>query len=655
MCGIAGIWRVGGRDESEALARMTGQLVHRGPDAGGAWSDPERGVWLGHRRLSILDLSDAGRQPMTSASGRFVITYNGEVYNHEELRQRLDAESPTSWRGHSDTETLLVAFEHWGLEKTLERSIGMFAFALWDRERGELHLARDRVGKKPLYYGWSNGVLLFGSELKALRAHPDFNADIDTEALGLYLRFGFIPSPWCIHGGFRKLLPGSFLTLRNARDTEAQTRRYWDPSEVLARARRAPFQGDDREAIDELERSLRDAVRLRMIADVPLGALLSGGVDSSLVVALMQAQSSQRVRTFSIGFREAAYDEAVDARRVAAHLGTEHTDLYVTGQDALDVIPLLPGLYDEPFADSSQIPTYLVSRLAREHVTVALTGDGGDEVWGGYDRHVWGRRIWRSMARLPRRPRAFLASSLAAVSPQEWDRWFARADGLLPAAMRTRMPGHKIHKLVHLARATTMEDFYLALASLAWKRPDDLLAAGREPAFKPMVAPAGLDIAELIMLGDLTLGFPDDMLTKVDRASMGVSLEARVPFSDHRLIELACSMPLSMKIREGRGKWLPRQVLHRYVPRELIDRPKMGFGIPVDRWLRGPLRDWAEDLLKPDRIEEGGLLRAQPIRRAFEEHLEGRGSRHVELWTVLMFQAWRDALKETPSRVDVAA
>ncbi len=639
MCGITGIWSPQGRDETDSLARMTARLTHRGPDGSGTWSAPDQTLWLGHRRLAILDLSDAGRQPMTSPSGRYVVTYNGELYNHNDLRKELSH----NWQGHSDTETLLAGIDQWGLESTLERSIGMFALALWDKQTEQLHLARDRVGKKPLYYGWSQGTFLFASELKAIQAHESFQGDVDTEALGLFLRFGFVPSPWCIYRGFKKLLPGSILTLKNPQDRSATPRRYWDAVDVVNRAKQNPFAGSERHATDELERRLKDAVRQRMISDVPLGALLSGGIDSSLVTALMQSESDQPVRTFSIGSSEEAYDEAVDAKRIAKHLGTNHTELYVTPQDALDVIPSLPSLYDEPFADSSQIPTYLVCKMAREHVTVALTGDGGDEVWGGYDRHVWGQRLWRHMSRLPRGPRTRLAKGLGSVPPQSWDRLFAKAQWALPSSLQTRLPGNKIHKLAHLAGAREPEDFYLRLASLAWKQPNALLANGTEPAFRPMVPPAGLDVAELTMLGDLVLGFPDDMLTKVDRASMGVSLEARVPLSDHRLIELAWSLPLSMKIRDGKGKWLPRQVLYRYVPKELVERPKMGFGIPVDQWLRGPLREWAEDLLQPSKLEDGGLLRAAPIRGALEEHLSGRVSRHVELWAVLMFQAWREA------------
>ncbi|HKO91768.1 MAG TPA: asparagine synthase (glutamine-hydrolyzing), partial [Polyangiaceae bacterium] len=479
MCGIVGFW--GPRpvaDRRACLERMSSRLVHRGPDAGGEWLEGDQEPALGHRRLAVVDLSEGGSQPMRSHSGRFVITYNGEVYNFEALRRELRDSGVSNYRGHSDTEVILAAVEAWGIERALDRFVGMFALALWDRQEQKLHLATDRLGKKPLYFGWMKGSFLFASELKALVEHPDFDDSLDLGALETFFRFGFIPAPASIYRKLEKLGGGRLLTLSAPAESAATETEYWSVEKVWQAGQAHPYPGSDAEALAEAERLLLDAVRIRMVADVPLGSLLSGGVDSSLVTALMQAQSSRPVQTFSIGSDDERYDESADARRVAAHLGTQHTELTVSAAEALQVIPSLPSQYDEPFADASQIPTFLVSRMARRHVTVALTGDGGDEIWGGYDRYVWGRRLYRVFSRAPALFRQLCAGMLGSAPPGVYDRCFSKVSGFLPERYRVRLPGDKIHKLSRLARAETPEEFYLALASLAWSHPERLLRAG---------------------------------------------------------------------------------------------------------------------------------------------------------------------------------
>ncbi|MGH7665086.1 MAG: asparagine synthase (glutamine-hydrolyzing) [Gemmatimonadaceae bacterium] len=642
MCGITGFW--GGGSEPgghEAIARgMARAISYRGPDSDGSWSDAEARIALGHRRLAILDLSPHGHQPMHSTGGRYVIVFNGEIYNFQALRREL--EPHTDFRGHSDTEVILAAIQQWGLDRAVERFVGMFAFALWDRERRELHLVRDRVGIKPLYYGWTRGVFLFGSELKAFHAHPDFEAEIDRNALALFMRYNCVPAPHAIFMNARKLLPGTILTIRSPNDRAADARPFWSARAVAEAGLANPFEGSDEEAAEELDRLLRDAVDLRMIADVPLGAFLSGGIDSSLVVALMQAQSTRPVRTFSIGSPDAGYDEAQHAKLVAQHLGTHHTELYVTADDALAVIPRLPAMFDEPFADSSQIPTYLVSQLARRHVTVALSGDGGDELFGGYNRHVWGQRIWSLARRVPESARIAGARAIGAIAPATWDSLFARLGPVLPGTFKHRMPGYKLGKLADVLGASTPAAMYQQFTS-HWSDPESLVLGAREPE-SPMrgIGKRGSlgGLTTQMMYMDLVSYLPDDVLTKVDRASMAVSLEARVPLLDHRVVELAWRIPLSMKIRDGQGKWLLRRVLDRYVPRELIDRPKTGFGVPLDAWLRGPLRGWAEALIDERRLRQEGFLDAGRVRAVWREHLEGRRSWQYHLWDVLMFQSW---------------
>jgi asparagine synthase (glutamine-hydrolysing) len=623
---------------------MTDQIVHRGPDDSGAWVDPEAGLALGFRRLAILDLTPEGHQPMLSACGRYTIVFNGEVYNFNALREELEPKGH-KFRGHSDTEVMLAAISEWGLEAAVKKFVGMFAFALWDRRERALHLVRDRLGIKPLYYGLAGKTFLFGSELKALRAHPDFVSEVNRDALALQVRHNYIPQPYSIYKGIYKLTPGCILTLSAADLPLHQLpapRPYWSALKVYEEGIADPFKGTEGEAIEQLDGLLREAVRMRMVADVPLGAFLSGGVDSSTVVALMQAQSTRPVKTFTIGFYEDSYNEARQAKAVAAHLGTGHTELYVTPDETMAVIPKLPALYDEPFSDSSQIPTYLISALARQQVTVSLSGDGGDELFGGYNRYSIGYSVWKKIRGMGKPGRRLAAWALTRLSPQTWARLIARADGFLPSRFRVASLAQEVHKLVEVLKANTSQDFYMTLVS-HWNPPREIVLGAEEPPTilsDPSRWATLPEFIQRIMFLDLVTYLPDDILAKVDRASMGVSLEARVPLLDHRVVEYAARIPLSMKIRDGQGKWLLRQILYQYVPKDLIERPKMGFGIPIDDWLRGPLRAWAEDLLNEDRLRREGFFRPEPIRKLWAEHLSGRRNWQYHLWDVLMFQAW---------------
>lgn len=647
MCGITGIFTRTGL--LEPIAAMTATLAHRGPDAGAVWIDKEAGIALGHRRLSILELSEAGAQPMHSHSGRFVLAFNGEIYNHLELRRELGT---LPWRGQADTETLLAAIEIWGLEKTLERCVGMFAFALWDTRERRLFLARDRMGEKPLYYGWQGRVFLFASELKALRCHPAFEADIDRGALTLFMRHNAVPAPYSIYENIRKLSPGTFLCVTDAAPaSEPQT--YWSVDDAARKGLAASFSGTDSEGVATLDRLLRQAIAGQMVADVPLGAFLSGGLDSSTVVALMQAQSDRPVRTFSIGFAEAGYNEAVHAKAVAAHLGTDHTELYVSAAQALAVIPGLPHIYDEPFADSSQIPTFLVSELARQHVAVSLSGDGGDELFAGYNRYIWTRNIWNAMRFLPRPLRTALCRFLTSIPTTSWDTFFRLLMRALPRNWRYSNAGDRMHKLAEILDAQGPREIYRNLVS-HWKDPEALVLSVQEPESLLADVSPWRDLGSMenaMMYLDQQTYLPDDILVKVDRAAMAVSLESRVPFLDHRVVEFAWSVPLGMKLRQGQSKWLLRQVLYQYVPASLVDRPKAGFGIPLDVWLRGPLRDWAETLLDEKRLLVEGFFSPEPVRRKWIEHLSGARNWSYLLWDVLMFQAW---LEEARRPVETA-
>jgi asparagine synthase (glutamine-hydrolysing) len=621
---------------------MARAVAHRGPDDEGFWQDESLGVGFAHRRLSVIDLSAAGHQPMLSASGRFVIVLNGEIYNHLELRAALEKEGAAPvWRGHSDTETLIEGVAHWGVRKALSRLVGMFAFAVWDRETRTLTLARDRLGEKPLYYGFLGREFAFASELKSLCAHRHFDKSIDRGALALLLRFSYIPAPQTIYQEVRKLPPASFLTI-GAESMKPAVDTYWNARMLAAPAAVGSRELADGDAIDGLEALLKQAVKGQLIADVPLGAFLSGGVDSSTVVALMQAVSARPVKTFSIGFSEVGYDEAQHAKLVARHLGTEHTELYVAPADALAVISKLPAIYDEPFADASQIPTHLVSQLARKEVTVALSGDAGDELFGGYSRYLFMERGWRSLQRVPVPLRRGAGKILRSVSPDTWDEVLALLFRLAPRRYRLPNPGGLLHKLAGTLDATDADSFYLRLISRL-PAPEDVVIGGNEPATllgDPRLATDFPDPVQRMMFFDLMTYLPDDILAKVDRAAMAVSLETRIPLLDHRVVEFAMRIPMHQKIRAGHTKWLLRQVLYRYVPPDLIERPKQGFSVPIDGWLRGPLRGWADSLLDEARLKREGYFHPVPVRRWWTEHLSGRRNWQDVLWNVLMFQAW---------------
>ena len=643
MCGIAGFIDLRRATNCQDLTgraeAMAQALRHRGPDEQLTWTDEAAGIALAFARLAIIDLSSAGRQPMVSANGRYAICYNGEVFNADEMKASL-GDDATPLRGHSDTEVLLEAIAKHGVERAIGDARGMFAIALWDRCERRLWLIRDRLGKKPLYWSEQNGHFLFASELRALRVHPAFEADIDRDALVSYVRRGYYHYPNTVYRNVQQLPPGHMLRLEIGRAPEVSA--YWS----LIDAVDAGMQGQSSaslspdKAIDALESVLGDAVRRRMVADVPLGAFLSGGYDSSTVVALMQSASSRPVQTFSIGFKEDAFDEAPHARAVAKHLGTDHTELIVTPAEAQDVVPNLPDIFDEPFADSSQIPTFLVSRMARRHVTVALSGDGGDELFAGYNRYAQGARWHAGLSRLPRSVKRSMARTIQAVGPGTWD----IAARVVPAKLRPRLPGDKLYKLAGVIDAEG-DDYYKRLTSL-WSEPAEIVAGGCEPADVTgdlSVRERITDLVSRMQYFDTLTYLPGDILTKVDRASMAVSLEARTPLLDHKVVEFAWSLPKELKLRNGQAKWALRQVLYRHVPPKLVDRAKAGFGIPIADWLRGPLRAWAEDLLSEHNLKSSGLFHPQPVRSLWSDHLSGRRNREHALWTVLMFEAWRRA------------
>jgi asparagine synthase (glutamine-hydrolysing) len=648
MCGITGFLVHPGRHgaveaENTALA-MARAIARRGPDSFGAWTDPEAGIAFGHRRLAILDLSPAGHQPMSSPSGRYVICYNGEIYNHLDLRAELEAAGRApSWRGHSDTETLVAGFDAWGVEATISRAVGMFAIAVWDREARLLTLIRDRMGEKPLYFGWQGAgadrVFLFGSELAALRAHPGFEGGIDRAAIVQLMRHGYVGEDLTIHEGLSRVQPGEIVEIAWAAP-EPRQRHYWSGAEIAAFTPRRDITPGA--ATEEFEALLLDAVERQMMSDVPLGAFLSGGVDSSTIVALMAKISARPVHTYSIGFQEERYNEAEFAKAIADHLGTDHTELYVDDAELRDVIPQLPDLWDEPFADSSQIPTYLVAKLAREHVTVALSGDGGDELFCGYDRYRQGAALMARTGGLPRPLRRAAAAAVQAVPARAWG---ALLEPFRPTPQGKETNGQRLHRLADYGAAADTEALHRLLVS-RWRKPEAPVVNGHEAASllaEKLPPRGGLGDTERMMQLDMLAYLPDDILTKVDRAAMAVSLETRAPLLDHRLVEFAWSMPFDMKVRDGQSKWLLRQVLYRHVPRELIERPKMGFEVPIGLWLRGALKDWAAALLEPSRLRNEGYFDPNLVSRVWQEHLSGFWNHGLALWNVLMFQAWLEA------------
>lgn len=651
MCGFAGIFEGASGDAGRLEALVNScrdRLAHRGPDDAGSWIDGEAGIALGHRRLSIIDLSAAGRQPMISRCERHVLAFNGEIYNCLDLRGELEA-AGDEFRGHSDTEVMLAGIVRWGLSDTLRKCNGMFAGAVWDRRLRRLSLFRDRFGQKPLYYGLAGRAIIFASELGALVAHPDFDRALDLTSLELFLRHGYVPAPGTIYRRVRKLQPGTsvtFVASDIAVALELVPARYWSADEAVRSALADPFVGDETAAVEALDTLLRDAVRICMVADVPLGAFLSGGIDSSTVVALMQAQSDKPVRTFSIGYRQEEYNEARYAAAVARHLGTDHTELYVTPSDAQAVIPRLPDFYSEPFADASQIPTFLVSQLARHHVTVTLSGDGGDELFAGYNRYLFGRRLVAMLAHVPLGIRRRAAHAVLAVPVPVWDAAVGIARPFLPAQFQISLPGSQGHKLATIVLAADDAEIYLRLTSL-WHEPHSLVNGMRaeSPTLLALRSAPQADFVLKMMYADSVTYLPDDVLAKVDRASMAVSLESRIPLLDHRVYEFAWRLPLAWKLKDGEGKRILRQVLYRYVPRALIERPKMGFGVPIGDWLRGDLRDWAEALLDENRLRADGVFDPAPIRRRWADHLSGRHNWQYQLWTILMFQAWRGRWK----------
>lgn len=650
MCGIVGAIQTGisSTEWQDRLQAMTDALRHRGPDDQGIWFDPAMGIGLGHRRLSILDLSPAGHQPMWSADRRFVVVFNGEIYNFMALRHELETMGH-SFRGRSDTEVMLAAFSRWGVEKAIQRFNGMFAFAVWDHINRALYLARDRMGEKPLYYGWMGSAFLFGSELKALRAHPEFRPEIDPGSLALYLKHAYIHAPFCIFKDMYKLPAGCILTVPAQSTDRPEPVPYWSVKEAVRLGLSDRVNGNESDTVDELEHLLQDAVRSRMVADVPVGAFLSGGVDSSLVVALMQQASSRPVKTFSIGFYEEDYNEAGYAKAVAQHLGTDHTELYVDWSDASSIVLRIPEMYDEPFADSSQIPTFLISQLARQQVTVSLSGDGGDELFAGYSHYLSRRALWNKLERIPYWLRYCSGKIIRALPDSSWGRMVAWMPFSEKNAIGTR--GDKIRHLGELLTIHEFDTFFLSMNAL-WRTPEELVNGLTDPihpmkyldmARTPEELVSGLtDPIHHMKYLDMMAYLPEDILTKVDRASMSVSLEVRVPLLDHRVVEYTWRLPLGMNIRDGKSKWVVQQVLYRYVPSRLIERPKMGFGVPVGAWLRGPLREWAESLLAENRLRQAGVLNAEPIRKRWSEHVSGRANWQDSLWCVLMFQAWQE-------------
>jgi asparagine synthase (glutamine-hydrolysing) len=647
MCGICGI--ISGPSQSrmeDRLWSMSQTLQHRGPDESGVWVSESCTVGLGHRRLAVIDCSSAGKQPMFSKCGRYVLVFNGEIYNYEDIRSEIERSHQVNWRGHSDTEVLLEAISTWGLVETLKKLNGMFALAVWDLKSRRLLIARDRLGEKPLYYGWCGKQFVFASELKAIASVFKSELQLDNEAVTMFLRFSYIPAPWSIYKGISKLQAGEYLSVDSNCQQIGEPKKYWDLFEAVIHGQDNIFAGSEEEAVDELELLLGNSVRRRMLSDVPLGAFLSGGIDSTTIVALMQEQSSSPIKTFTIGSTEQGYNESSFAREIATHIGTDHTELIVEPSQAQEVIPLLPQMYDEPFADSSQIPTYLVSKLARNDVTVALSGDGGDELFGGYNRHFWAPRLWNRMKHIPSPVRSGLSKMGLQISPRGWNKLIACCGPLCPSELKTGLGGERVHKFLAHLGSTSPKHLYQRLVSVH-NDPVQFLLTSQNSGLENITRfdTRNLSFQSEMMYLDMTTYLPDDILAKVDRASMSVSLETRLPLLDHNLVEFSWSIPMNMKIRDNKGKWLLRQLLYRKVPRAMVDRPKLGFGIPLEHWLRGSLREWAEHLLSVDALRSSSIFNPAPIRKTWELHKSGKRNFHHVLWNVITLQAWLEANK----------